>query len=111
MSMTIVAEDCSETDYDMSSILKQSPASRKGSTVHSRLTELIDILDLEQIEENVFRGRHQVENRNRLYDHALWFHDPDGAGGSMDTLCAMTRRLVQRQEDIIAVQCLAKVVI
>lgn len=45
--------------------------------MHSRLTELIDILDLEQIEENVFRGRHQVENRNRLYDHALWFHDPD----------------------------------
>ena len=44
--------------------------------MHSRLTELIDILDLEQIEENVFRGRHQVENRNRLYDHALWFHDP-----------------------------------
>ena len=45
--------------------------------MHSRLTELIDILDLEQIEENVFRGRHQVENRNRLYDHALWFHDAD----------------------------------
>ena len=36
-------------------------------TVHSRLTELIDILDLEPIEENVFRGQHQVENRNRLY--------------------------------------------
>ena len=45
--------------------------------MHSRLTELIDILDLELIEENVFRGRHQFENRNRLYDHALWFHDPD----------------------------------
>ena len=45
--------------------------------MHSRFKKLIGILDLVQIEENVFRGRHQVENRNRLYDHALWFHDPD----------------------------------
>ena len=46
--------------------------------MHSRFKKLIGILDLVQIEENVFRGRHQVENRNRLYDHALWFHDPHG---------------------------------
>jgi len=35
--------------------------------VHQRLAELIEILHLEQIEEDVFRGRHQVEERNRLY--------------------------------------------
>lgn len=35
--------------------------------MHPRLSELIEILDIEKIEEDVFRGKHQVEERNRLY--------------------------------------------
>jgi len=104
--------------------LKPSPASRKGSTGHSRLTELIDILDLEQIEQNVFRGRHQVENRNRLYGGQIMAQVLVAAGRPVTAAhfqheellrlsmarqsLVWTRRLVQRQEDIIAVQCLAK---
>jgi len=52
--------------------------------VHPRLSELIEILDIEKIEEDVFRGRHQVEERNRLYGGQIMAQALVAAGRTVD---------------------------
>ncbi len=76
--------DCRRSDYDTASFFTPRPASRKGLKVHSRLSELIEILDLEQIEENVFRGQHQVEDRRRLYGGQIMAQALVAAGRTVD---------------------------
>lgn len=52
--------------------------------MHPRLAELIEILDIEKIEEDVFRGRHQVEERNRLYGGQIMAQALIAAGRTVD---------------------------
>jgi acyl-CoA thioesterase-2 len=60
------------------------PFSLGATRVHARLAELIDILDIEQIETNLFRGFHPKERAGRLYGGQIMAQALIAAGRTVD---------------------------
>ena len=60
----------------------------------AKLTELLQLLDLEQIEENIFRAQHPADRQGRLYGGQIMAQALMAGGLRFPVICACIRCMV-----------------